>query len=365
MTTNYKTYHDQLMRRFWTYRERHFSGRDELFDPEHTGRRATPEASSSAPPVFLSGKGIDPAIGDNSLLLPAGADDAYAATVVGDRSGRHYRFASMSSSQALARSVFGNIRAAGRLDVLTEVRDEQGRRVFCSPSGVVPTRCKIEVGVGSELLGEPVPTSLDVRFTTAQGAQPYTIAVECKLTEQEVGKCSMGKGRKRAPICSGDYLAASPGQPRCVLTREDCGAPYWDAVPALFGWSAECDHKPCPLRDPFQLVRNVLASCMQSGQPQGGSPQRTACASAGHAVLVFDASNPEFQSVVAVRGLTRPGKGWAAFEAVSAALGDKDHLLRRCSWQQICAAIVADGDPALLWLVDALQEKYGLAPSRT
>jgi len=43
-------------------------------------------------------------------------------------------------------------------------------------------------------------------------------------------------------------------------------------------------------------------------------------------------------------------------EDVGAALGDNTHLLRRCFWQQISAAIVADGDPELVWLVDALQE---------
>lgn len=130
---------------------------------------------------------------------------------------------------------------------------------------------------------------------------------------------------------------------------------YWPHIAEVFAWSPDVSREECPLRQPYQLVRNALAACVVAD----GAERRVEPA-AGHAVLVYDARNPEFGSRVDGRGGRRPGKAWSAYREVTASLAANSALLRRCRWQQIVGAMAADGDPALTLLVDALNEKYGL-----
>ena len=42
------------------------------------------------------------------------------------------------------------------------------------------------------------------------------------------------------------------------------GIKYWQFIPLLFEWSSDRDYDPCPLRDNYQLVRNILAACINN-----------------------------------------------------------------------------------------------------
>src|SRR5262249_38498788 len=129
-------------------------------------------------------------------------------------------------------------------------------------------------------LGEPTSTSVDVLFRNGR-----RIAVECKFAEEAFGACSRPS---LAPTdgrhCDGTYTIQGGRKARCSLTA--IGVKYWTYVPTLFTWSAEDDHRPCPLAIPYQLVRNVLAACVSAD----GSIDPAA-----HALVLYDARNPAFQ----------------------------------------------------------------------
>ena len=92
---------------------------------------------------------------------------------------------------------------------------------------------------------------------------------------------------------------------------------YWKYIPEIFNLQNDEDHNPCAVYKNYQLVRNVLAASIR---PDGKLyPER------GHAVLIYDERNPEFQE---------GGKRFKAFKDTQAALKDP-MLLRKCSWQRI------------------------------
>jgi hypothetical protein len=70
----------------------------------------------------------------------------------------------------------------------------------------------------------------------------------------------------------------------------------------------------------------------------------------GHALILYDARNPAFQAGGAA------DRQWEAALAACLLPG----LFRRLSWQRLLAFIAAA--PDLVWLVDALRDKYALAP---
>jgi hypothetical protein len=114
-----------------------------------------------------------------------------------------------------------------------------------------------------------------------------------------------------------------------VRSLTEKGILYWKRIPAVLKWNVEADHSPCPMRTPYQLVRNLLV------------------AESGHAVLVYDSRNPHFQ---------RGGACAEDFESVRNNLHDPTKL-RRCSWQAICGALVGDSD--LRDFVEELKLKFG------
>ena len=89
----------------------------------------------------------------------------------------------------------------------------------------------------------------------------YQVAVECKLGEMKFGSCSRPMRELVDPqYCDGSYTIQRERTKRCVLSQN--GVLYWLHLEKLFGWSSEIDHLECPLNATYQLVRNVLAACL-------------------------------------------------------------------------------------------------------
>jgi len=232
----------------------------------------------------------------------------------------------MKSSQALAHSVFGTLKVMGNAAILQGLVtiDEGGLFPF-EPDEQGLARIELEKEVLH--LNEPRRTSIDVSF---EGAR--RVAIECKLTEQDVGHCSKTRSNAAdSEHCNGNYEIQQGRLSRCALT--EIRVRYWDDIPALFHLDAGINHVPCSIRYTYQLVRNVLAACTLSG---------------GLVVLLFDERNPAFQP---------DGAGYAAFTQVRGMLREPGKL-QRCTWQELVR--ILRGDPELNWLTDHLKRKYGL-----
>lgn len=315
-----------LVTRFWNFAEREFGDRQDLFDRF--------VRSPTRPPVFVG------EARDHNLLDPPDAAPevrrAIAACIPAKE--RHRHFGSMKSSQALAQSVFGSLVVLGKMGILSELTDDEGR------PALVPdlAQARIELEHSVRHLGEPRPTSVDVWI---EGDR--RVAVECKLTEREFGRCSrpaleQGKDNNYASdYCDGSYTRQRERKERCSLS--EIGVQYWKHLPELSRWPSDRDLRPCPLRGTYQLVRNVLAACVDS--------EGSVDADRGHALILYDARHPGFQ----------PG-GDAAEQWDAAVEGLVDpSVLRRCSWQRLVAVLDRCGE--LSWLVDGLAAKYGIEPA--
>lgn len=318
------TYKEDLVGRFWNYQRKYFKDDQSLFDP--------PDAHvDGSPPVFR------PDDASNNVLLKQGLLEKIKQKVLDQipTHKRHKWFRSMSSSQALAQSVFGNLKVFKKLDCLAELNGDDGKPLFIRSSNYHEHFC-LEFVV--DYLGEPRPTSVDVFF-----GGNYRVAVECKFAETEVGSCSRPKltpkdSNYNRDYCDGRYAAQRGRSERCSLSS--VGIQYWRHIPQLFNWSADIDHDPCPLCETYQLVRNVLVACVRR---DGELDLEN-----GHAILLYDARNPAFQL---------GGKGWMAWQNVRAALKNPS-LLQACTWQQVLDTMRFE--PELSWLTDLLRQKYGL-----
>jgi hypothetical protein len=273
-----------------------------------------------------------------NVLCRPGAPDEQAVLGAVPESRRHRWYRSMRSSQALAQSVFANLRASGRLELLRDLVTEDGERLVDRDIE------DLELEHVVDFLGEERgrETNVDALLRCSRG---YRVAFECKLAEEDVGRCSrpqlrMGKDANyERDRCDGSYSVQAGRKARCSLTA--VGIRYWEHVPALFTWSTEEDHATCPLRETYQLSRNVIAACVQS-------PTHLVEPNQGHAVLLYDARNPAFRE---------GGPGLRAFEQARCALRNPARL-RRCTWQAMASRIRED--PVVDWLGAALQAKYGI-----
>ncbi|MGB7590315.1 MAG: hypothetical protein WCD04_08290 [Terriglobia bacterium] len=316
-------YKVSLIEKFWEYRRTEFGQRDDYFD--------RPLAPTDRPPVFKKEHA------SSNVLLKDASPDSVSTEVLNTipDGKRHKWFRSMASSQALTQSVFGNLIAYRRLDCLRALVGDDAKPLF-SRDSEHGSKCQLEFEV--DYLGEKRRgrTSVDVLFNGN-----YRIAVECKLSESEVGSCSRprliaGDPRFEAQHCNGSYKVQSPRKSRCSLTEIEIS--YWSYIPELFDWSAEIDHDPCPLNCTYQLVRNLLAVCVD---------QTGVSLDSGHVVLLYDERNPAFQG---------PGKGITPWNKVRAAL-KKQSLMQKCTWQKIVTCLRADD--TLDWLTTGLIRKYG------
>ena len=271
-----------------------------------------------------------------AVLVPP--DPARASGVVSaiPSKARHRWFRSFKSSQALAQSVFGAVRSFGRLDLLDGVIAECGRPAFLENTGGASLVLEHEV----RSLGEPRPTSVDVLLE----ARSRRVAVECKLTEREFGVCSRPQVspsdlKFAQKHCDGNYRVQRGRRERCALT--EIGIRYWTYLPDLFDWTADCDLRPCPFSEVYQLARNALAATVTAG----GFDRK-----AGHVLVVYDARNPEYAA------------GGAAQRQYESAIRDcrVPGLIRRLSWQRLAWAFT--GAPEFGYLLAGLEGKYGIRP---
>jgi hypothetical protein len=313
---------DTMVDRFWRYHGEAFHNCPEIFE--------RPDMGDGRPPVFL------PHAAEFNVLMAPGISEADRSRLLREilPRERHRWFRSMSSSQAIALSVFGNLKVYGLLGLLNELYDEQGHPIF-GDDAITSENFRMEYKV--DFLGEPRPTSLDALIT---GKHP--VAIECKLTEPDVGSCSrpnltISDSNYEKDFCDGTYKVQKGRTSRCSLS--EIGVKYWSHIPVVFKWTADANLSPCPLRANYQLVRNLLAVSVPSDAMPSG---------AGHVVLVYDERNPAFQ---------KGGKGYEAYEDTRNALREPERLTR-CSWQQIAGLIRMD--KRLSWLTDQLKAKYGI-----
>lgn len=317
-------YKKELNRRFWKYQQTEFHGLKDYFD--------CPENSNYRPPVFKK------QFADSNILIDPASPNEIRKLILNEIpiNERHRWFGSMKSSQALAQSVFGNLKANSYLHYFEDLTDDYGLSLFGSIQ-LQPENFIMEFSV--DYLGEPRSTSID-----AMVLGDYRIAIECKFTEQEIGPCSRPALKPTASnyeraYCNGCYTEQRGRSSKCSLT--EIGVLYWKYIPALFEWRNDVEHAPCPLLKNYQLVRNVLSACVRNDNGRVSIGQ-------GHAVLIYDERNPEFQE---------GGSGATAFQETKHSLINPT-LIRKCSWQRIIEHIrKKDGFD---WLTSSLQLKYGL-----
>lgn len=317
-------YKKELTRNFWKYQQTGFHGLKDYFD--------CPENSNYRPPVFKK------QFADSNILIDPASTNEIRKSILNEIpiNERHRWFGSMKSSQALAQSVFGNLKANGYLHYLEDLTDDSGLFLF-GPTQLQPENFIMEFSV--DYLGEPRSTSIDV-----MALGDYRIAIECKFSEDEVGPCSRPNLKTTASnypkaFCNGNYSEQRGRFSKCSLT--EIGVLYWEFIPVLFKWRNDITHNPCPLLKNYQLVRNILAACIQNDNGRISTCK-------GHVVLVYDERNPAFQE---------GGSGATAFQETKQSLINPT-LIRKCSWQRIIEHIrKKDGFD---WLTSRLQLKYGL-----
>lgn len=311
-----------LIQRFWKYA----IPKDYLKIHNLDRRTETPKR----PPVFLRSEAWK-----NVIINPQSKHSEKERLLALIPEGeRHKWYGSMSSSQALAQSVLGNLAIYNHLECLTGLKSDEGHPLL-EKADLSPGNFSMEHKIN--FLCEPQRTSLDGYI-----AGDYQIAIECKFTESEVGTCSRPRlaltaSNYESEYCDGNYSYQMTRVERCSLTK--IGVLYWRYVPSLFKWTNDIDHRPCPLRRNYQLVRNILAV--------GVKVDETVSPHNGHVVLLYDDRNPAFLN---------NGAGLIAYEETRDALY-KPEMLRKCSWQRIVEHIRHHN--ILPWLTDELSLKYG------
>lgn len=319
------SYMEDLISRFWKYQKDAFPNSREHFDRSCR--------TDNRPPVFQKH-----VVWKNIVVKPGESNEKITKVhQLLPEEKRHGWFGSMKSSQALAQSILGNLVVYEQLSLLGELKDDSGSPLL-EGADVSPRNFSMEHEINH--LGEKKQrcTSLDGFFSGA-----HQVAIECKFTENEVGACSRPGLKESAPNyasdhCDGNYAKQKGRGKNCSMSEH--GILYWEHIPTLFKWPGDTDIKPCPLYRNYQLVRNVLSVCTR---PDGHvSPEN------GHAVLIYDERNPEFQ---------KDGGGYVAFEETRQALREPE-TIRKCSWQRITGLMRSK--TVLPWLTEQLELKYGL-----
>ena len=168
-TVNSGRYAGALTAHLWAYQETVFADEEHLFDQKYS--------HLPNPPVFTRESA------DRNVIVPDGPAQAAALLKLLPPGKQHRWFRSMKSSQALALSVFGNLKILNRADCLATVQDEDGFGPAFRNGVIGPDDLQLEYDVTS--LNEIRATSVDL-FVSGLAIT----CVECKLSEVEVGCCS-------------------------------------------------------------------------------------------------------------------------------------------------------------------------------
>ena len=224
-SSEYQDYRDKLISRFWNYKQARFGKEESLFEQEANLKKG--------PPVFSKS-----AAGWNVLIAPDATEEKRRQVLAQlPKASRHKWFRSMTSTQALAQSIFGNLKVYDSVHLLNGLLDDQGLPLFDT---AVLSAENVSMEHPLTILNEPVPASIDVFLDG-----PYQVAIECALTEEDVAYCST----VTRALCNGNYAVQMGRQERCYLT--DKGLRYWEYIPKVFSWGSNVNHNPCPLHNTF------------------------------------------------------------------------------------------------------------------
>ena len=133
LNQKYKEYREELIARFWDFQRNYYQNKEVWFE------RVFDPINSNRPPVFKRD------YGENNVLVN---DDFIEETKKAVREmipkvKWHRWFKSMTSSQALAQSIFGNLKVLGKLDCLADLRDDgmtqpcEDETVASSPTAIL------------------------------------------------------------------------------------------------------------------------------------------------------------------------------------------------------------------------------------
>ncbi|MCE1245451.1 MAG: hypothetical protein LWY06_02275 [Firmicutes bacterium] len=310
-------YLKNLCKQFWEYKDNEFADKTEYFDGDRREKQG--------PPVFKK------EYLDRNIICMESENRKALINKIPPRK-RHRWFGSMKSSQALAQSFFANMEIYNNLCILSDLADGDGIPLFENLNWKSNNfRMELEKEVNS--LGEPRPTSIDVFFDDGE----YRIAIECKLSEDNIGFCSRpGLKQSESNYCDGSYKRQKGRKNRCSLSEENIK--YWDFIPEIFSWKEQNDLTPCPLYKTYQLSRNILSVCVKD---------KKCSVENGHVIMIYDENNPSFQS---------KGSGMDSFRETTKSL-NRNTLLRKCSWQRILGHIRGKG--ILPQLTRKIGQKYG------
>ena len=238
------TYLESMVSGLWNYQKKVFPIRSECFDRN--------EESKTRPPVFLKENA------DYNVLVEPSTSDEKRKKILNEIpvKSRHRYFNSMKSSQALAQSVFANLKHYNKLHLLEDLTCDNADPLF-EYTPIIKENFFMEYDI--DFLGEPRRTNLDCFI-----ANRYKIAVECKMTESEFGNCSRPRLTERdsnygKDYCDGSYTRQRSRNERCSLT--EIGVLYWKYIPELFSWRNDIDLDLCPIRATLSVSKKCF-SCM-------------------------------------------------------------------------------------------------------
>lgn len=274
---------------------------------------------------------IDTETGEGHVFLPEQGDlnlfDTALAKFIPAHN-RHRWFRSMLSSQALAVSVIGTMVQRSMLSLLSELQ--------CDDSLPLVTEKQDFRLVGLEYTPKWLEMGKRKSQIDAYAESPgWRLAIECKLTEPDMGHCQMSKDGE--PQKAYEEL---PGYKFCNRVMYN-GAAYWRYWPEISDLPLPTDcTDDCPMHRTYQVARNVI--CAGINQKTGKFDGR------GTALLLYDERNPSFQV---------NGDGLRSYETLKKALKDTS-LLRSATWQSLAGLLEISG--GFKDLVGFLEEKYGI-----
>ena len=316
-------YKQNLIANFWKYQEMHFPDWESYFDK--------PNEQNKRPPVFLENMARE------NLLIDPKAESSVRNEITSmiPKKARHIWFRSMMSSQALTQTVFGNLASSGLLGSLMDLKNENGE-LFFDDSNVDFEKLAFEHTTSN--LGEHTLTSIDIFIPGSRQT-----VIESKFAEDKFGDCTQAQLTEKKPnfetdYCNGTYTRQRERNERCSLSEKKIK--YWEYVPKVLRCRNDVDLDPCPLKENYQLVRNIIVACLL--------PNGEFSLDNGRVIVLYDERNPSFHE---------GGKCYISFEETQKSLL-LPSLTKKCSWQTIINHL-RERD-ILPWLTEQLKEKYGL-----